>query len=148
MAKEVVIDETAKNVETVVLCMKMVESDNRKFPVFYGYHQIFNPKKNDFDDVLVPSTNDKGEPTMKPRNFKVVLQEPLKSQLIKENKFPYRLSLEPQVDYFITIDKDKDKKPRLDKYGKKHALLVISTCASYTPLQRKSMTFDDMDDVE
>lgn len=130
------------------LCMKTIEVDNKKFPVFYGYQQVYSDEKKDFVDVLVPGVDKDGKPTMKARNFKVVVKEPLRSTLLKDNQFPYRLTLQEGLDYFITVDKDKDKKPRLDKYGKKHAILVVDTCEEYIPLPKKSMTFDDMDDVE
>ena len=46
---------------------------------------------------------------------------------------------------FITIDKDKDKKYRLDKNGHQHLVLVIEDAISVEPYPFEEFTFDDMD---
>ena len=135
------------NESYILLCKKDIEKDERKFPVFYGYSQELNEEGTDFIDVMVPYTDSEGKPQMKPRNFKVVLDEKLKLLLLSEDKFPYRLTLENGIDFFITVDKDKEGNARLDKYGKKHGLVVINSFKDYVPVPRKSMSFEDMDNL-
>ena len=133
----------------LLLCKKTQKTeDNREFDVFYGYQQVFSEEKQDFVDVLVPSKDAQGNPTMKSRTVKVVLTDNVKHLLLADDAFPYRLTLEEGIDFFITVDKTKDGKPRLDKYGKKHGLLVINTFQEYVSVPRKSMTFDDLDNIE
>ena len=135
------------DLDYIILLKKEITDGNRKFPVFYGYHQVLNKEGNDYEDVLVPAKDKDGKPIMKARNFKVVLRDKVKELLLKDDKFPYRLSLEKGLDYFITIDKDTNKQPRLDKYGKRHAVVVIESFNDFNSV-RTSMTFDDIDNIE
>lgn len=130
----------------IVLVKKEIEKDNKKFPVFYAYQQVINDK-GEFTDVMVPSTDSEGKSIMKSRRIKVVLTDDVKKVLLADDMFPYIVALEDEIDYFITIDKDINGKPRLDKNGKKHAVLVMQSFKEYTPKPRKSMSFDDIDDI-
>ena len=138
--------ENKERLTYIVLVKKDIEKDNKKFPVFYAYQQVLNDK-GEFTDVLVPSTDSEGKAVMKSRRIKVVLTEDVKHILLADNMFPYIVTLQDEVDYFITIDKDIDGKPRLDKNGKKHAVLVMQSFKEYAPKPRKSMSFDDIDDI-
>ena len=48
--------------------------------------------------------------------------------------------------FFLTMDKDIDKKPRLDKYGKKHLVLVVREWKSIEEAPTTSYRFDDLEE--
>ena len=46
--------------------------------------------------------------------------------------------------FYVTVDKDKDKKARKDKYGRKHLILIIRD-AEFKEMPRKSYSLEDLD---
>lgn len=122
------------------LCAKIIKTeDNKEFPVYFGYRMT-----KDKDDKLVDlmTISEDGQPIAK--SYRVALGQDLKKKLLLTDKFPYLLELEDE-DYTITIDKDKNKKPRLDKEGKKHNIVIIMSCKSFWHIETPRVHFEDLD---
>lgn len=139
-----------------ILCNAEVSNDNgSKFTVYYGYRQQ-QDKDGNISDVVTPTTDKDGKPAMKAIPIKVKLAEGFIKKVEKAT-FPLLLTLdterkvtmnnEQKDSFYITVDKDKDKKARKDKYGKKHLILIIRD-AEYTEMPRKSYSLDDLDTFE
>lgn len=139
-----------------ILCNAEIVNDNgSKFMVYYGYRQQQDQEGN-ISDVLTPITDKDGKPAMKAIPIKVKLSEDF-TKKVEKAIFPLLLTLnsdkkvslngEEKDSFYITVDKDKDKKPRLDKYGKKHLILIVRD-ADFIEMPRKSFTFDDLDSFE
>ena len=88
--------------------------------------------------------------------MKVMLSEELISRITKEGlEFPIRMELDTnhklkdgRDSFFVTVDKDANKKVRKDKYGKRHLVCVIREPISMTPVERKTYSLADLDDFE
>lgn len=137
----------------LMLCKKKVKVDKQEFDVTFGYRQVLNPETNEFEDVKSKMTID-GVEVERPRSVKVALAKDLRKKLDEENKYPYRLTLDDELkdsrgedSYYVTINKDKEGKERLDKNGKHHAILVIRAVADYEVVPPKSYTLDDIDNI-
>ena len=139
-----------------ILCSALVANDNgAKFPVFYGYRQQ-QDKEGNISDVLTPITDKDGHPQMRAIPIKVKLSETFMKK-VENATFPLLVTLdnerkvvfnnEEKDSFYVTVDKDKDKKARKDKYGKKHLILIIRD-AEYQELPRKSYSLDDLDSFE
>ena len=137
----------------VMVCKKHISTDDNKegFDTFFAYRQ---EKKEDgsMSDILSPIEKD-GVSLMKAKAIKVALS---KSAYEKMNSlsFPVLLTLndELKVDgkdsFYVCINKDKEKKPILDKLGKKHHILVIRDYESAVAIERKSVTLSNFDEFE
>ena len=137
----------------VMVCKKHISTDDNKegFDTFFAYRQ---EKKEDgsMSDILSPIEKD-GVSLMKAKAIKVALS---KSAYEKMNSlsFPVLLTLndELKVDgkdsFYVCINKDKEKKPILDKLGKKHHILVIRDYESAVAVERKSVTLSNFDEFE
>lgn len=139
-----------QDLEFIKLCSKEVErEDHTKFPAFFGYRKVYNAEAETFDDIMTPSIDDKGQPCMVAKSFRVILDDEIKARLLKDNHFPYVLAVSlKEQDYFVTIDKDpKTKQPKLDKNGKKHKIVGIR---GYRELLTglTAFTLDNLDDEE
>lgn len=138
----------------LMLCKKQVENANgQKFPVIFGYRQILNDK-GEFEDVLTSIIDNEGKQKFIAKSVKVALAESLRKQLDAEDKYPYRLVLNSDFkladgrdSYYVTINKDKEGKERLDKNGNHHAIIVIRAVESYEQVPLKSLTLDDIDNI-
>ena len=118
-----------------MLCSKEMKSDNgHPFTVYYGYQQqeIKVDGETHYEDVKLAVTLEDGTTTMKAVPVNVKLAQDFEKEIIDSGvKFPLLLFLDSEVkiedkdSYYVTIDKTKDKAPRLDKYGKKHLILVV-----------------------
>lgn len=122
------------------LCTKNIKTeDNKEFPVYFGYRMT---KDKDGKLVDLMTISEDGQPIAK--SYRVALGQDLKKKLLLTDKFPYLLELEDE-DYNITIDKDKNKKPRLDKEGKKHNIVIIMSCKSFEHIETPKVHFEDLD---
>ena len=146
-------EETMKSstpIEFIKICHKEVaREDGSKFPAFFGYRKLYDEPSKTFTDVLSPSKDDKGNPVMVAKSFRIILDDVIKAQLLKDNHFPYIVAVSlKDGDYFVTWDKDPEtKQPRLDKSGRKHKIVGIK---AYRELLSglTSMSLDDLDDEE
>ena len=145
---------------TIKLCMKEMEAKDtkRKFPSFFGYK--VDPDKDgqlvtrEYPTEVIGENGEK-DTVMKAHSFKISLSEELENELKKDNNFPYFVSYDDEeigADSkplnFITWDKDKDGKFRLDKHGRKHKVLVIRSIVSKEPCPRTSIDFEDLDSLD
>ena len=139
--------------ETILLMKKTcTTTDNRKFDAYYAYRTALNAD-NERVKLLVPTK----EGTMKAVSMKVNFVENaidnLKQQLKDDNlTFPLYMTLDDEFkdgdkdSYFITIDKEaKTRKPRLDKNGKKHLVLVVRGWTKLEEAPLTKFTFDDLE---
>ena len=138
----------------LMLCKKKVKNGNQSFEVTFGYRQN---KKEDgtFEDVKTVIFNADGTTKDVAKSIKVALADSLRKELDADNHYPYRLVLDDELkldngddSYYVTINKDKEGKLRLDKQGHKHAIIVIRKVKSYEPVPLKSLTLDDIDNIE
>lgn len=137
----------------VMLCKKHITTDENKegFDTFFAYRQ---EKKEDGSmvDILSP-IEVKGTSQMKARAIKVALGKGAYEKLSKF-EFPVLLTLndELKVDgkdsFYVCVNKDKDKKPILDKNGKKHHILVVRDYESAVAIERKTITLSNFDEFE
>lgn len=144
---------------TIKLCMKMMTAKDtkREFPSFFGY-KVAPDKDGNLATVEYPTEIVKEDGTkevaMKARSFKIHLSEDLEKELKKDNQFPYFVEYDDEAsvvddnDNFITWDKDKEGKFRLDKNGKKHKVLVLRSLLGYTACPRTTIDFEDIDSIE
>ena len=56
-----------------------------------------------------------------------------------------KLSVGTHTYQVRAIDKDKNKKPRLDKEGKKHNIVIIMSCKSFEHIETPKVHFEDLD---
>ena len=138
------------DLEFIKVCHKEVtREDCTKFPAFFGYRKLFNAEACTFVDVMSPITDDKGQPQMVTKSFRLILDDVIKASLLKDNHFPYILAVsKKENDYFVTWDKNPNTKEfKLDKNGKKHKIVGIR---GYRELLTglTSMSLDDLDDEE
>ena len=137
----------------VMLCKKHIITDENKegFDTFFAYRQ---EKKEDGSlvDIMSPIEVN-GTSQMKARAIKVALSKNVYDKL-KDMVFPLSLTLndelkvEGQDSFYVCVNKDKDKKPILDKNGKKHHILVIREYESAVAIERKVVTLSNFDEFE
>ena len=138
----------------VMVCKKHITTDDNKegFDTFFAYRQ---EKKEDGSlvDVLSPIEVN-GTSQMKARAIKVALSKSAYERL-GTMVFPVLLTLndELKVDgdkdsFYVCVNKDKEKKPILDKNGKKHHILVIRDYEECVAVERKSVTLANFDEFE
>jgi len=145
---------------TIKLCMKKVKAKDtgREFPTFFGYKVDSDKDGNlitrEYPTEVVKEDGTK-ETVMKAHSFKLSLSEDIEKELIKDDNFPYFVTYEDEEigadnkpANFITWDKDKDGKFRLDKYGKKHKVLVLRSLVDYDACPRTTIDFEDLDALE
>lgn len=136
-----------------ILCnAEVTNSNGAKFDVYYGYRQQ-QDKEGNISDVLTPMQDSEGKPIMRAIPIKVKLAESFIKKVEKAS-FPLLLTLDEdkKVDingvesdsFYVTVDKDKDKKARKDKYGRKHLILIIRD-AEFKEMPRKSYSLEDLD---
>lgn len=136
-----------------ILCnAEVTNSNGAKFNVYYGYRQQ-EDKEGNISDVLTPMQDSEGKPIMRAIPIKVKLAESFIKKVEKAS-FPLLLTLDEdkKVDingvesdsFYVTVDKDKDKKARKDKYGRKHLILIIRD-ADFKEMPRKSYSLEDLD---
>ena len=120
---------------TIKLCTKTMKTkDNREFAVYFGYRYDVDKDGNRLE-------------THSDKSFKIKLTKNLEDRLKRDfdNKYPFFMLLdEESKDYFITIDKYKSGKPKLDKDGHKHCIMVISNFRDIQEAPREKLTIDDM----
>lgn len=107
---------------------------------YHGNEVTVNPDGTITDKAVPTPTN----PTPHIVSFNVKFVKEAKEQIATNTTpFPLILTLK-EGDYFITVDKDKDtKKARLDKNGRKHAVIVISAISNLARAPFKPMTLED-----
>lgn len=149
-----------ENKQVVVLATKVVETeDKRKFNVYFAYRQEL--VDGEWKDKLTPYTDEKGQPAFKARPIKAHLSEDFVKKIEKMDvQFPLLVTLNPDKKvknsdgksvnaFFVTVDTDKTtKKPRLDKHGKQHLILVIRDADEIVNKPRTEYSLDDLDDFE
>ena len=143
-------------IRTIKLCMKPVkDKQNKEFPSLFGY-KVDKQEDGTFKTREYPTVAPDGSTVMKAKSFKVGLGETLAAKLtVDNNQFPYIVTYDDEVVdkdgkkvNYIKVDKDKDKKVRLDKNGRRHAVLVIREVIEFTPCPRTDINFDDIEDFE
>lgn len=145
----------------IKLCMKEVEdkTNNRTFPSYFAYKVDMDKDGNAITreyPTTVTAEDGTTSTVMKAKSFKVGLGEVVEAQLkADKSQFPYIITYDDEdtdkdgkrINY-IKVDKDKDKNVRLDKYGKRHAVLVLREIKNFTPAPRTEINFDDIEDFE
>lgn len=148
------MSETNNKRMYVKVLTKDVERNDKtgSFPTYFGYR--VEKVGDSFVDVVTPTQNPDGKADMKAIPIKIKLTEFFKA------KYPdLQLPLLILVDLdmrlengkkasFITIDKDANKKYRVDKNGHSHLVLVIEDAISVEPFPYEDMTFDDIDNFK
>ena len=138
--------------KVINLCKKQVKlDDGRVFDTYFAYRQEQN-QDGVYTDVLTPMKDSEGKSIMRARPINVKLGDAIRKELENDNKFPYLVKLDDEMlckdgksAFFVTIDKDKNKKVRLDKNGQKHLVLVIREVVSYESVPHTSYSLDDID---
>lgn len=141
----------------IKVCSKAVKTkEGRAFDAYFGYRQQLNENK-EYEDVLTPGKDKDGNPSMFAKSIRIALTGNAKKKLIAEGNFPYVLVLEDgreplayteleQPDFYVTIDKDKDKVARKDKNGKEHLIAIISDYRAAVHAEPMStLSLDDLD---
>lgn len=133
-----------------VLSKEMERKDNTgKFHTYFGYR--VEKIEDKFVDVVTPFTNQDGKADMKAIPIKIKLTDLF---MKKYGNLSLPLLIEVDLDMklesgksasFITIDKDKDKKYRVDKNGRQHLVLVIEDGVSVQEYPYEEFTFSDID---
>ena len=145
-------------IDTIVLATKDVKAENgRVFPVYFAYRQE-KDENGEYTDILTPYTGEDGSPQFKAKPIKVKLTEDFEKKL-KDSKLEFPLmmrlddTLKVNVDgkakssYFVTLDTERDtRKPRLDKYGRQHLILVIRDAVDIREKPRTSYSLEDVDE--
>ena len=134
-----------------VLSKDVERKDNTgKFPTYFGYR--VEKIEDKYVDVVTPFTTPEGKADMKAIPIKVKLTDyfmkkysALSLPLLIEVDLDMRLENGKKAS-FITIDKDKDKKYRLDKNGRQHLVLVIEDGISVEEYPYEEFDFSDIDD--
>lgn len=121
---------------TIKLCTKTMKTkdNNREFQVYFGY--LYDTDK---DGNRLETHNDK--------SLKIRLTKELEERLKRDfdNKYPFFMLLdEDSKDYFVTIDKYKSGKLKLDKEGNKHCIMVISNFRDIQEAPIERLTIKDM----
>lgn len=141
----------------IKVCSKAVKTkEGKAFDAYFGYRQQLN-EDNNYEDVLTPGKDKDGKPIMFAKSIRVALTDVAKKKLVAEDNFPYVLALEDgreplaeteleQPDFYVIIDKDKDKVARLDKNGKQHLIAIISNFRNAVHAEpMSSLSLDDLD---
>ena len=139
-----------------ILCDHEVTNENgAKFMTYYGYRQQ-QDKDGNLSDVVTMTTDAEGKPLAKAMPIKVKLGQDFVKK-VENASFPLLLTLdtekkvlinnEEKDSFYVTVDKDKEKKARKDKYGKKHLILIVRD-ADFVEMPRKSYSLDDLDSFE
>ena len=143
---------SAKRMLLKVFSKEVPNEKGGTFPVFFGYR--VERVGDVLNDVATPSTDREGKAIMRSIPVKIKLTELFKNTY-KDFSTPSLLdvNLEGKTSTgkksaFITVDKDSNKKPRLDKNGKRHPILVIEQVESWEPLPYEDMDFDSIDNFE
>lgn len=139
--------------ETILLMKKScLTKDNRKFDAYYAYRTELNAN-NERVKKLVPTKDGTMRLVSMKVNFVEGALDMLKKQIADNNLgFPVYMTLDSELlingndSYFITIDKDINRKPRLDKKGKKHLVLVVRAWKKLEEAPTISYTFDDLEE--
>lgn len=142
------------------VCSKAVETKEGKvFDAYFGYRQQLNEETNKYEDILTPGKDKDGNPIMYAKSIRVALTDVAKKKLVAEDNFPYVLELEDgyqpvaypeveKVDFYVTVDKNKNGIERLDKNGNKHYIAIISNFRNATHAEpMSSLSLDDLDNL-
>lgn len=150
-----------EKIDTIVLARKEMDTKDgkRKFNVYFAYRQEL--VDGEYTDILTPGTDKDGNPTMKAKPIKVKLSQDFEKKLEGMNlTFPLLMKLDEEKritnrdnkvvrSFYVTVDSDKDtKQARLDKYGKRHLLLVIRDADDIREKPLVSYSLSDLDDFE
>lgn len=129
----------------IKICSATLENKltHSTFTTFYCYVGWYDDKTKLWEDKIIDIDGQ-----MKPLTMRVKMTNEIKEEFLKDNKFPYVLTLaddKDNYDYYITTDKDKDKKIRLDKNGKSHKVLVLLGYQSKMHINPPRQTLEDLD---
>lgn len=132
-------------VEFIKLFSKRMRThDGKAFNTYYAYIGTYDETSKTFITAKNKSNKD--------MSIRVHLCEPILSILVKDNKFPYLVTLDPTIkveglsSYYTTIDKDRDGVARLDKNGKSHHILIIKQVKSYSHIDLEQSALIDVCD--
>lgn len=151
--------DTQKSVIVLATKEQTTGDGKRKFNVYFAYRQEL--VDGAYTDVLTPMQDKDGSPIFKAKPIKVRLSEEFEKKLLDMNlQFPLMMTLNPDKriknkegktvsSFFVTVDTDKDtKQPRLDKYGKKHLVLILRDAEDIKEKPHTEYSLDDLDDFE
>lgn len=129
----------------IKLCSATLENKitHTNFTTFYCYLGYYDKAKSIWEDKMVEIDGQ-----FRAKTMRVKMSDNLKQELLKDNNFPYVLELadeQDNYDYYVTTDKDKDKKIRLDKNGKSHKVLVLLNYQTKTHINPPRQSLDDME---
>ena len=149
-------------IDTIVLARKEIESKDKK-EKFYAYFAYRQEKGADgeLQDVLTPLVDKEGKSMLKARPIKVKLSQDFVKKIESMNiNFPLIMRLDENKkitnrdgklvpSFYITVDTIKEtKQPRVDKYGKRHLLLVIRDAEDIREKPLTSYALEDLDAFE
>lgn len=137
----------------VMLCKKHITTDENKegFDTFFAYRQE-KMEDGSMVDILSPIEIN-GTSQMKAKAIKVALSKSAYEKL-GTFEFPVLVTLNDEIkvddkeSFYVCVNKDKEKKPILDKNGKKHHILVIRDYESAVAVERKVVTLANFDEFE
>ena len=128
------------------------EINGVKFPVWYGFRQHKDENGQYVDDGLYPTTDKEGKSVFKARSIKVIPVGDVAKELDTIG-YPCRLTLDDddktkdgKTSFSVDIDKKKDGTIKLDKNGKKHAVIYIRKITHAYKLTAR-MTLADIDNI-
>lgn len=137
------------DIDTIQLCKKKVTTtDGVSFNSYFAYLLM---KGKDGKLTPIEKTGADGKSYFK--SIRVHLGKEIEQELLKDNRFPYNISLKDGRDkdtnkpnYFVTRDKNKQGLLRLDKNGNSHYIIVINHVEFYQPADSTVNTLS-LDDI-
>ena len=144
----------------IKLCMLPAENKATKatFPTYFGY-KVDQDAEGNFNTREYPTVVTKEDGTtetiMKAKSFKVKPSDEIINAIKADgDNFPYLITYDDEVldeegkkVNYNKVDK-KNGKPRLDKYGRRHAIVVINKAVEIKACPKINISFDDIENFE
>lgn len=132
----------------------VTDKEGRTF-VAYNACQVIKNEKGEYvpKRIAVASTDKDGNPTIKAVYLKTIFLKgsEIRKQVEAEDNFPYRICIDFEAkdengyNAYLTKDKDQNGKPRYDKNGVRHHVLLIRKVESIEHFDLPITTLDDID---
>lgn len=136
-----------------VFSKELETTNGGKFMTYYGYRQELT-STGEYTDIGTPTLDAEGKPIVISKPIKVKFSKEFYDR-VKDLHFPLLLTLDDSAKlkdgssaFFVCIDKDKDKKSRVDKNGKRHLVCVIQQAKEVLEAPMQSLTLEDLDDFQ